>query len=570
MTTNQTDTAVTSRARRLAEDAAEAADVRRWQTHPDVVALRVERVRAQVDRLCWSGIVLGLAFTTANVQWFAAAGSAVGSLPWLTAWLLDPTVCLVLLAILRAEQVTARYQVHTGAWVRAAKWLTLAATYVMNTWSSWLAGSPAGVVLHSVPPLVVFVAAEAVTDLRDKLTDAVAVAFMNATDRAEAREPAPVQEPPAPVEEPAAPVHEPNTDVHEPTEPVRERSAPDREPAGTASGPAEAVRRLPHRRPRRVDARCGDHPGVGAGDHGVFPGTVLPARRRPDRRDRQGGAQAMTEPNRDDHEHAALAPAVGRDVEHVGPVLDGELIDDTLPQPRGRTAPRRVSTWRRVADAAGRVWRSGPMVRARSLAAYRARKAPLDVLRLVWFVLRGNWRWLVKFWNWATYADLRADARRARLAGDAEARRAAQELIRSDATARWAKLGIVVRRVVITVRVAAPVAGVLWLVDSVMDRADMWPWLADVYTGVEAVWSALTVVGAAAADRGPVVWAVAAAFEGRDRTPGAGWLVRPDRDDADSWIDERMISKALAHLGISAVGPVLPRRWGAGLHRGGA
>jgi hypothetical protein len=192
---------VPGRARRLAEDAAEAAEVRRWQTHPDVVALRVERVRTQVDRLCWAGIVLGLAFTTANVQWFAAAGAAFGSLPWFTAWLLDPTVCLVLLAILRAEQVTARYQVHTGRWVRAAKWLTLAATYVMNTWSSWAAGMPAGVVLHSVPPLVVFVAAEAVTDLRDKLTDAVQVAFMNATDKARVHEQA------APVDEPAAPPH---------------------------------------------------------------------------------------------------------------------------------------------------------------------------------------------------------------------------------------------------------------------------------------------------------------------------------------------------------------------------
>ncbi|WP_432850824.1 hypothetical protein ACQPXB_09085 [Amycolatopsis sp. CA-161197] len=182
--------AAPSRAQRLADDAAEAADVRRWQTHPDVVALQVERVRTQVDRLCWAGIVLGLAFTTANVQWFAASGAAFGSLPWLTAWLLDPTVCLVLLAILRAEQVTARYQVYTGPWVRAAKWLTLAATYVMNTWSSWAAGSPAGVVLHSVPPLVVFVAAEAVTDLRDKLTDAVHVAFTSATNPAGGHEPA--------------------------------------------------------------------------------------------------------------------------------------------------------------------------------------------------------------------------------------------------------------------------------------------------------------------------------------------------------------------------------------------
>ncbi|WP_329067372.1 hypothetical protein [Amycolatopsis sp. NBC_01480] len=230
-TQKSTSPAVPGRARRLAEDAREAAEVRRWQTHPDVVALRVERVRTQVDRLCWSGIVLGLAFTTANVQWFAASGSAVGSLPWLTAWLLDPTVCLVLLAILRAEQVTARYQVHTGAWVRAAKWLTLAATYVMNTWSSWVSGSPAGVVLHSVPPLVVFVAAEAVTDVRDKLTDAVTVALVNATGHAHA----------VAGREPAAPDREPNTSAPEPNMPGRELDAQAAPPDGPR--PARAVRR---------------------------------------------------------------------------------------------------------------------------------------------------------------------------------------------------------------------------------------------------------------------------------------------------------------------------------------
>jgi hypothetical protein len=183
-----------ARAQRLAREATEAAELRAWQTHPDVIALRVERVRDQVDRLCWTGITLGLAFTMANVQHFASTGSPVGSLPWLTAWLLDPTVSLVLLAILRAEQVTARYRVHTGWWVRCAKWLTLAATYVMNTWSSYAAGSLAGVVLHSVPPLVVFAAAEAITEVRDKLTEATEVAFTNA-----AQQPAPsVHEPATP------------------------------------------------------------------------------------------------------------------------------------------------------------------------------------------------------------------------------------------------------------------------------------------------------------------------------------------------------------------------------------
>ncbi len=134
----------------------------------------IERVAIQVDRLCWTGILLGLAFTMTNVQQFAAAGSPVWSLAWCAAWLLDPMVSLVLLAILRAEQVTARHGVRMGGWVRAAKWFTLGATYVMNTWSAYAAGSAALVVLHSVPPLVVFVAAEAVTDLRDKLGSAVA------------------------------------------------------------------------------------------------------------------------------------------------------------------------------------------------------------------------------------------------------------------------------------------------------------------------------------------------------------------------------------------------------------
>ena len=122
-----------------------------------------------VDRLCWTGILLGLAFTMTNVQQFAAAGSPLWSLAWFAAWLLDPMVSPVLLAILRAEQVAARRGIRMGGWVRAAKWFTLGATYVMNTWSAFEVGSPALVVLHSVPPLVVFVAAEAVTELRDKL-----------------------------------------------------------------------------------------------------------------------------------------------------------------------------------------------------------------------------------------------------------------------------------------------------------------------------------------------------------------------------------------------------------------
>ncbi|GJF07276.1 hypothetical protein [Pseudonocardia sp. D17] len=230
-------TTTPARVDRLADQAADAAAIRALTTHPDVIALRVERVRAQVDALLWAGIVLGLAFTMVNVQTFAAAGADRFTAGWWVAWLLDPMVSLVLLAVLRAEQVTARYQVALPAWGRRTKWLTFAATYAMNTWTSWgLAGAPlswSGVVLHSVPPLVVFATAETGPGLRDRLTEAVRCALTEhavngagegSTGRAA---PAPVTAE-GPVREQAAePVREPVTEPVPavPARPVGRRKA---------------------------------------------------------------------------------------------------------------------------------------------------------------------------------------------------------------------------------------------------------------------------------------------------------------------------------------------------------
>ena len=163
---------------KLRQDARAAAEIRALQTHPDVVALRVEKIRNQVDRMMWAGLLLGLAYTMVNVQSFAAAGAVVWSLPWLSAWLFDPMVSLVLVAVLRAEQITARYQVEMrtdtiGPWVRRTKVFAFLATYVMNTWQSWAALHVAGIVLHSVPPVLVYLAAETGPILRDRLTEAV-------------------------------------------------------------------------------------------------------------------------------------------------------------------------------------------------------------------------------------------------------------------------------------------------------------------------------------------------------------------------------------------------------------
>lgn len=158
----------------LARKSRQAAEVRAYQTHPDVIALRIERVRDWSAGLIWAGVVLGLAFTMTNVQQFAANGARTGSLPWMSAWLLDPMVSLVLIGVLVAEQVTSRWELETPVWARRTKWFALAATYAMNTWQPWSTLSAPTIVLHSVPPLLVFTAVEGGPVMREALTRAVA------------------------------------------------------------------------------------------------------------------------------------------------------------------------------------------------------------------------------------------------------------------------------------------------------------------------------------------------------------------------------------------------------------
>jgi hypothetical protein len=141
-----------------------------------VVALRIDRTRSQVDVCAWVAIGLGLAFTTVNVQLFAADGAATWSPSWIVAWLLDPMVSLLLIAVLRAEQVTARWQVATGPRVTAVKWTCFAATYAMNTWQAWESGTARSVVLHSIPPVIVLLGAEVGPELRDRLTSSASKA----------------------------------------------------------------------------------------------------------------------------------------------------------------------------------------------------------------------------------------------------------------------------------------------------------------------------------------------------------------------------------------------------------
>ncbi|WP_020659675.1 hypothetical protein [Amycolatopsis benzoatilytica] len=241
--------------------------------------------------------------------------------------------------------------------------------------------------------------------------------------------------------------------------------------------------------------------------------------------------------------------------ELVPKIYDAEVVSDTG-QNAERAERRPVPVVRRAfiectGYLIGRVRESGRVARWRGLLAYRVRKFPVDVARLLWFLLRGHGRWVAKAWTGATYADLRSDVRQARMSGDTQARRDAQETIRADAKARWAKLGIGMRRALVTAAVLTVVLVLLALVEMLVDRADMPRWLVAVYDVRDFCVAAVRFTVSWLAALGPIGWAVAAVWEGRDRTPGAAWLTQPDRADADSWVDERLISRALAHLGVA-------------------
>jgi S-DNA-T family DNA segregation ATPase FtsK/SpoIIIE len=177
-------------------------------------------------------------------------------------------------------------------------------------------------------------------------------------------------------------------------------------------------------------------------------------------------------------EHTTGPSAVGTLIPF--PVTEGEIVrEHGVAQLRAR-----VVAWARA------VATSPQIVQLTAAVAYRARRAPRDLLRLVWFFLRGHARWAVKGWCWITHGDLRADARAARLAGDSEARRGAQEMIRADGHARWARVGHAARRGLTGGLSLAFLAGVLTLIEAQVPREEMWPWLASLYTvfGVLRCW----------------------------------------------------------------------------------
>jgi hypothetical protein len=129
-----------------------------------------------------------LAFTATNVTLFAIRH---GVSSWI-AWMLDPMVSITLGTVLVADGLLSDLGIGSTGWATALRWFAGCATWVMNCWSSiWPTdhfGVPhqvdvAGLVLHSVPPVLLIGLAEAVSHYRRKILAHIAALTLPAASR---------------------------------------------------------------------------------------------------------------------------------------------------------------------------------------------------------------------------------------------------------------------------------------------------------------------------------------------------------------------------------------------------
>ena len=141
----------------------------------------LQSLQTNLTKVLVAVAVVALAFTATNVTLFAIDHHIS---PWI-AWLLDPMVAVALGAVLIVDGRLSEHGVHPSGWASALRWFAGLGTWLMNCWSSlWPDGAPfgmprqvdpAGLVLHSVPPILLIVLAEAITHYRRAILDRIAV-----------------------------------------------------------------------------------------------------------------------------------------------------------------------------------------------------------------------------------------------------------------------------------------------------------------------------------------------------------------------------------------------------------
>jgi hypothetical protein len=121
-------------------------------------------------------MVLALVFTMVNVQQFAANNEPGSWWWWTIAWLLDPMATITAATAIVFEVVLAQHGKPRVGWLTATKWYALGCTWAMNVWSSFVGVNPAGILLHSVAPGLVFLVAESAPRVWTYVTEISAAA----------------------------------------------------------------------------------------------------------------------------------------------------------------------------------------------------------------------------------------------------------------------------------------------------------------------------------------------------------------------------------------------------------
>ncbi|MFI6696691.1 hypothetical protein ACIBLA_34085 [Streptomyces sp. NPDC050433] len=138
--------------------------------HRQIAAL--QGIQSGLTKVLVAVAVVALAFTATNVTLFAIDHHIS---PWI-AWLLDPMVAVALGAVLIVDGQLSEHGVYPSGWATALRWFAGLSTWLMNCWAAlWPTGTPfgvprdvdpAGLLLHSIPPVLLIVLAEAITHYR--------------------------------------------------------------------------------------------------------------------------------------------------------------------------------------------------------------------------------------------------------------------------------------------------------------------------------------------------------------------------------------------------------------------
>jgi hypothetical protein len=157
------------------------------QNDPAVIRASIEhidKVGRWLQQALW-GITGGsLVFTCLTVTLFGVKHGV----PWFIAWLLEPLVALALIAVLLGDGVLSHYGERAPGWAILLRWFAGLASWTMNVWASVFPSLPekastgtglvgakfhpdvAGIVLHSIVPLLVILLAESAPRYRRRFS----------------------------------------------------------------------------------------------------------------------------------------------------------------------------------------------------------------------------------------------------------------------------------------------------------------------------------------------------------------------------------------------------------------